>query len=114
MHDTTTALNELDLAVQIAGDEPFLRYVYGWALASAGKYPEAKEQLTKAVALEPYFALPHVALGQVYERLGDGKNAKAAYTTYLARASQKDPQRAFGTARLREVTEILSNTPPKP
>jgi tetratricopeptide (TPR) repeat protein len=114
MHDTTTALNELDLAVQIAGDEPFLRYVYGWALASAGKYPEAKGQLTKAVALEPYFALPHVALGQVYERLGDGKNAKAAYTTYLARASQKDPQRAFGTARLREVTEILSNTPPKP
>ena len=111
MHDTTTALNELDLAVQIAGDEPFVRYVYGWALAAAGKYPEAKEQLTKAVTLEPFYALPHVALGQVYERLGDARNAQAAYTAFLARASQNDSQRAFGTARLREVTEFLANTP---
>jgi tetratricopeptide (TPR) repeat protein len=111
--DTTTALNELDLAVQIAGDEPFLRYVYGWALASSRKYPDAREQLTKAVALEPYFALPQVTLGQVYERLGDGKNAQAAYTAFLAKASQKDPQRPFATARLKEVSEILSSMPPK-
>jgi tetratricopeptide (TPR) repeat protein len=111
MADTTTALNELDLAVQIAGDEPFVQYVYGWALAAAGKYQEAREHLAKAVALEPYFALPQVALGQVYERLGDGKNAQAAYSAYLARASQTDAQRAFATARLREVTEILANTP---
>jgi len=114
MQDTTTALNELDLAVQIAGDEPFLRYVYGWALAAAGKYQEASEQLKKAVALEPYFALPQVALGQVYERLGDGKNAQAAYTAYLARASQNEPQRQFATTRLREVTDILQSTPAKP
>jgi tetratricopeptide (TPR) repeat protein len=112
--DTATALSELDLAVQIAGDEPFLRYVYGWALGAAGKYPEAKEQLTKAIALEPYFALPQVALGQVYERLGDGKNAQAAYAAFLARSSQKDPQRPFATARLKEVTEILGSAPPKP
>ena len=112
--DTATALSELDLAVQIAGDEPFLRYVYGWALGAAGKYPEAKEQLTKAIALEPYFALPQVALGQVYERLGDGKNAQAAYAAFLARSSQKDPQRPFATARLKEVTESLGSAPPKP
>ena len=112
--DTTTALSELDLAVQIAGDEPFLRYVYGWALAAAKKYPEAREQLTKSVALEPYFALPQVTLGQVYERLGDGKNAQAAYKAFLDRSSLKDPQRSFATSRLKEVTEILSNTPGKP
>jgi tetratricopeptide (TPR) repeat protein len=113
-HDTTTALSELDLAVQIAGDEPFLRYVYGWALAAAGKFPEAKEQLTKAAELEPYFALPQVSLGQVYERLGDGKSAQAAYKAFLARSSLKDPQRSFATTRLKEVSEILSNTPGKP
>jgi tetratricopeptide (TPR) repeat protein len=111
--DTATAESELNLAVQIAGDEPFLRYVYGWALASMGKHAEAKEHLTKAVELEPYFALPHVVLGQVYERLGDGKGAKAAYSAFLARASLKDPQRQFATTRLREVTEILDATPPK-
>jgi tetratricopeptide (TPR) repeat protein len=113
-HDTTTALSELDLMVQLAGDEPFLRYVYGWALASAGKLPEAKEQLAKSVELEPYFALPRVTLGQVYEGLGDAKNAQAAYAAFLARSSQHDPQRAYATTRLREVTEFLSLTPPKP
>jgi len=113
-HDTTTALSELDLMVQLAGNEPFLRYIYGWALASAGKLPEAKEQLVKSIELEPYFALPRVTLGQVYEALRDAKNAQAAYTAYLARASQNDPQRAYATTRLREVTEYLSVTPPKP
>jgi len=114
MHDTTTALSELDLAVQIAGDEPFLRYLYGWALAAAGKYQEASEQLKQAVTLEPYFALPHVTLGQVYEQLHDGKNAQAAYTAYLARASQNAPQRQLATTRLREVTDILESAPRKP
>jgi tetratricopeptide (TPR) repeat protein len=112
-HDTATAMSELDLAVQIAGDEPFLRYVYGWALASIGKHEEAKTHLTKAIELEPYFALPHVVLGQVSERLGDGKGAKAAYTAFLAKSSLKEPQRAFATTRLKEVTEILESTPPK-
>lgn len=110
--DTATAISELDLAVQIAGDEPFLRYVYGFALASLGKFAEAKEHLIKASQLEPYFALPYVVLGQVSERLGDGKGAQAAYTTFLAKSSMKEPQRAFATTRLKEVTEILSV--PKP
>jgi tetratricopeptide (TPR) repeat protein len=113
-HDTTTALSELDLAVQIAADEPFLRYVYGWALAVAGKHADARVQLVKALELEPYFALPQVILGQVYERLGDGKNAQAAYAAFLARSNQKDSQRAFATTRLKEVTDILSVTVPKP
>jgi tetratricopeptide (TPR) repeat protein len=114
MHDTTTALTELELAVQIAGDEPFLHYLYGWALGAAGKYQESSEQLKKAVELEPYFALPQVTLGQVYEQLHDGKNAQAAYTAYLARASQTAPQRQLATTRLREVTDILESAPRKP
>jgi tetratricopeptide (TPR) repeat protein len=109
--DTTTALSELELAVQIAGDEPFLRHVYGFALTSAGKYPEAVEQLKKAVELEPYFALPHLILGQIYEHLHDGKNAQASYTTFLARASQREPQRPLATQRLKEVNEALGTTP---
>ena len=110
-NDTTAALSELDLATQIAGDEPYVRHVYGFALTAAGKYPEAVEQLKKAVELEPYFALPYVLLGQAYERQGDGKNASASYTTFLARSSQKEPQRAFATQRLKEVNEALGITP---
>lgn len=114
MHDTTTALSELDLAVQITGDEPFLRYLYGWALGAAGKYQESSEQLKKAVELEPYFALPQVMLGQMYEQLHDGEHAQAAYTAYLAHASQNDPRRELATARLREVTDIINSMPRKP
>jgi len=111
--DTATALSELDLAVQIAGDEPFLRYVYGWALASAGKQDDGVTQLRKAVELEPYYAMPHLALGQLAEQRGDGKAAQTAYSAFLARASQKDLQRKFAETRLREVTEFLNATPPK-
>jgi tetratricopeptide (TPR) repeat protein len=109
--DTAAALSELELAAQIAGDEPFVRYVYGYALGAATKYPEAVEQLKKSVELEPYFALPQAMLGQIYERQGDGKNAQAAYTTFLARARQREPQRAFVTQRLKEVNEALGITP---
>ena len=49
--------------------------------------------------------LPHNNFGEV---------APAAYTAFLARSSLKDPQRPFATTRLREITEILSATPPKP
>jgi cytochrome c-type biogenesis protein CcmH/NrfG len=70
--------------------------------------------LTKAVTLEPYFALPQVALGQVYERLNDAKNAQAAYAAFLARASQRDPQRPFAATRLREVTDFIATMPKQP
>lgn len=109
--DTAAALSELELAAQIAGDEPFVRYVYGYALGSAMKYPEAVEQLRKAIELEPYFALPQAMLGQIYERQGDGKNAQAAYMAFLARSSQREPQRAFVTQRLTEVNEALGVIP---
>jgi predicted Zn-dependent protease len=80
-------------------------------LTSAGKYPEAIEQLKKAVELEPYFALPHLILGQIYEHQKDGKNAQASYTAFLARASQREPQRPLATQRLKEVNEALGTTP---
>jgi hypothetical protein len=35
--DTTRALSEMDLAVQIRGDDPMLRFVYGYSLAVSGK-----------------------------------------------------------------------------
>ena len=113
LKDTATALSELDLAVQIAGDEPFLRYIYGWALGSSGKHDDAMTQLRKAVELEPYYAMPHLALGQLAEQKGDGKAAHAAYTAFLALTSQREPQRAFATTRLREVNEFLKSAPPK-
>jgi tetratricopeptide (TPR) repeat protein len=110
--DTTTAMSELALAAQIATDEPHIRYVHGWVLAVAGHDPEALAELKKSVELEPFYALPYLRLGQLYERMGKGPEALAAYEGYLARASLQDTQRQYATERMTEVKEILAL--PKP
>lgn len=101
--DTTTALSEMDLAVQIRGDDPTLRYVYGYSLAVSGKYKDAEVQLRKAIELDPVFAAPYHVLGQVLDGQGKGSEALAQYQTFLARASQQDLRRKDAEDRVREL-----------
>lgn len=101
--DTTAALNEMDLAVQIKGDDPGVRYVYGYTLAHAGKYTEAETQLRKAVELDPIFPLPHHMLGQVLEMQNKNAEALASYKTFLALAPQSDTRRDEMNERIREL-----------
>jgi tetratricopeptide (TPR) repeat protein len=106
--DTATAVSELALAAQIAGEEPHIRYVNGFVLAQAQHYPEAVVELRHALELEPLYALPYLRLGQVYEQLGKGPEALAAYQGFLDHASQRDMQRAYATQRITEVKEYLA------
>ena len=101
--DTTTALSEMDLAVQIRADDPALRYVYGYTLAVSGKYKEAEEQLRKTMELDPYYAAPHHVLGQVLDQQGKAPEALAAYRGFLARASRNDLRRAEAEERVKEL-----------
>jgi tetratricopeptide (TPR) repeat protein len=75
--DTTTALNELDLAIQIRGDDPALRYIYGYALETSGN------------ALD-----------------GEGKanDALPLYQAFLAHASQQDMRRTEAASRITTLT----------
>ena len=91
--DTTTALSEMDLAVQIRGDDPTLRYLYGYSLAISGKYKDAEVQLRKAIELDPVFALSYNELGEVLDKEGRSSDALEQYRTFLARASQIDLHR---------------------
>jgi tetratricopeptide (TPR) repeat protein len=106
--DTTTALSELALSAQLAADEPYIRYTNGYVLGVAKRHAEAITELKKAVELEPYFALPYLRLGQIYEMMGKGPEAAASYQSYLDHASQNDLQRDYATKRLAEVKEILA------
>ena len=108
MKDTATALNEMDLAVQIGGDEPQLRYMYGYTLGTAHKYAEAETQLKKAAELEPLYAMPHAILGQLYEEQNKSDDALKAYREYLVRAARSDPRREQVLAR---VTALSSGKP---
>lgn len=93
-HDTTTALSELDLAMQLRPDDGLVRDQYGYALYEAGKTGAAIEQLKKALELEPYFALPWKHLGDAYLRAGRAADASHAYRSFLSMARREDPLRA--------------------
>ena len=105
--DSTTAMSELALAAQIAPDEPYVQYVNGYVLASMKHYAEAEKSLRKAIELEPYYALPYLRLGQVYEQLVKAKEAHDAYKAFLDHASKSDVQRELATARLADVDSYL-------
>jgi Tfp pilus assembly protein PilF len=105
--DSTTAMSELALAAQIAPDEPYVQYVNGYVLASMKHYAEAEKSLRKTVELEPYYALPYLRLGQVYEQLVKAKEAHDAYKAFLDHAAKSDVQRDLATARLAEVDSYL-------
>jgi cytochrome c-type biogenesis protein CcmH/NrfG len=98
--DTATGLSEMELAVQIKGDDPVLRLVYGYVLFTAKRYADAEAQLTKAIEVEPYYPNPYYFLGQVHEAQKRPDAAAGQYEAYLARASQYHPHREDATRRL--------------
>lgn len=98
--DTTTALSEFALAMEIANDEPYVHAFVGSALVNLGRHEEAIAPLKKAIALEPYYALPHIALGKLYEEAKSWADAIASYEGFLSRAGRNNPQRAAAEVRL--------------
>lgn len=101
--DTTAALSELETATQVAGDEPWVRYSYGYALLSAGEGDAAFEQLNNAIELEPLYARPYATIAELWVARGDAARAIAAYEGFLTRAPANDPQRASATKALEEL-----------
>jgi tetratricopeptide (TPR) repeat protein len=109
--DTSTAVSELDLAVQIAPEEPHVRLMFASALISMGSLDRALPHLKKAVEVEPNWATPYVGLAQLLERASDGPGALAAYNGYFAHAPANHPHRAIMTERLKALKEILGIQP---
>lgn len=101
--DTTSAISEFGLAVQLRPDDGLLRHQYGSVLKGAGRHAEALEQFNKAIELEPFFAMPHQMRGELLEKLGRPDEARAAYRRYLELASQRAPGRDEVQAKLAGV-----------
>jgi tetratricopeptide (TPR) repeat protein len=99
-HDTTTALSELDLGVQLSGDDVSIRNYYGYALLAVGRDADAETQLRKAVELNPFFAAPRFALAQCLDRQGKKNDAIAAYSGFLSVATRTDLRRDAAESRL--------------
>lgn len=101
--DTATALSEMDLATQLRADDPAIGYIYGFALASAGRNDDAEKQLRHAADLDPVYAAPHYALGKVYEQMKRPADAVREYRSFLALAAKVDNRRDEITSRLAAV-----------
>jgi tetratricopeptide (TPR) repeat protein len=101
--DTTTALSEFDLAVQLRPTDAGLRYQYGFILAAAAKGDEAIEQLTKAIELNPEYALPHYALAYVYEGLGKQADALREYQAFVTLGARQDTRYASAAERVKAL-----------
>jgi tetratricopeptide (TPR) repeat protein len=86
--DSATALQELELAVQLKGTDAFLRYRYGSALLGAKRPADAAQQFMEANRLEPWYAAPYYLLGIAQEAAGEPGKAIEAFETYLARSSR--------------------------
>jgi tetratricopeptide (TPR) repeat protein len=98
--DTTNALTEMDLAVQLHPDDAAARYLYGFTLAGAGKLADAETQLRKAAELNAVYAGPHFELGRVLEAGGRKADAVAEYRSFLARAARNDVRRREAESHL--------------
>ncbi len=109
--DTAGALSEMDLAVQIKGDDPWVRSTYGERLAQLGRAADALPQLQKAVELDPFYAGPYYLLGRVAEALGKPRDAAQAYQGFLAHASERDTRGSDVKQRLAALGLTASEHP---
>ncbi|HVH67747.1 MAG TPA: tetratricopeptide repeat protein [Gemmatimonadales bacterium] len=94
LHDTATALSELEMAVQIEGRDPVLRLYNGVVLQEAGRLADAEVQLRHAIELDPYYAAPYYWLAVNYQKRGNAAAAREQYASFFAHAARDHPYRA--------------------
>ncbi|HEX8693310.1 MAG TPA: hypothetical protein VF746_12865 [Longimicrobium sp.] len=97
--DTAAAVSEMALAAEVAKDDGVVQYEHGLILAMAGKAQEADAALKRAVAVEPYFAEPYLALARLHDASGLPE-ALEHYRAFLAHATRDHPQRPAAEARV--------------
>ena len=83
------ALDYARKAVTLNPQSADAHYLCGKALLKLERYPEARNELVSAAQLKPQDGRPHFLLAQVYDRLGDTQQARAARQTF-ARLSNKN------------------------
>ena len=112
--DTTTALTELDLVVQLQPKDVVARYEYAVALVGTGHDAAAAAQLKSAIAADPYFAAPHLLLARIADVEQYAQDAAGEYQQYVALAPRSDPNLPFVKGRLSALAAAVSSTAATP
>ena len=98
--DTTTALNEMDLAAQIRDDDAWVHTAYASVLTQLGHMDDADRHLHRVTVLAPFYAAPYYALGRLAELAHKPSDAAQQYHAFLARAAVQDQRVADARGRL--------------
>lgn len=101
--DTNTALQELELAVELKPAEVFPRYVYATALLAADRRSEAATQLSTLVEMNPDFAMPYYHLGRLAELNEKPAEAATRYQEFLGRAPRSMGESNWVRNRLHQL-----------
>ena len=105
--DTTAALASLSQALDIKDDDPALHYFYGLILQRRDR-PAATKAFTRAVALDPYFAPPHLQLAVAADLRGDTTAAIAAYDRFVSLTASGDPLREKAKGRRETIARKMT------
>lgn len=84
--DTTEALHEWAMAVELRPSSAAMHGGYANALHAFGRHEEAVAEYERAIALEPHWADPYFNEATVLDRLRRGPEAVTRYAQFLARA----------------------------
>ena len=110
-HDTAGALAEYVQAAHLAPQDAGYLYDLGVLLIAAGRADTGATVLLQAVALEPFYALPHFPLGVTYERSGFVDEAAEHFAAFLQLAPRS---LAPAIAAARKRLAALTVMPPGP
>jgi Flp pilus assembly protein TadD len=105
--DTAAAVAELALAAQVAPDDAAVAYEYAVVAAAAGRLPDAVPQLERSVALEPWFAAPHLLMGRIYDASGMRLEAIQHLNDFVSRAPRDDPALEWARRRAAELQTTI-------
>ena len=98
--DTTTAVTELQRALEIRENDFSARLLLGSVFAARRDTLRASEHLRRAAQLEPWVPQPHLVLGDALRAAGDREGAAGEYRRFLALAARADRNLAAVRERL--------------
>ena len=87
--DTTGALREYRLAVEVRSTDPLVHQNYGAILLNLGRADSALAHLTEALRLAPDYAALYYNRAICLERLGRTDEARTMHREFVARAPQR-------------------------
>ncbi|MDQ6828300.1 MAG: hypothetical protein M3081_05485 [Gemmatimonadota bacterium] len=99
-HDTATALGELESAIVIRADDPFVDTYYRFLLLLTHHDADAERQLRAAITADSDYALPHHVLARALEARHDTTASIAAYERYLVHAKRDATEVPYTMLRL--------------